>query len=220
VRGQPLFRSRLPHKDLSARGRKAEAIKRILGQRKFRAQAHRDEPGKAFCEEFLYDFSRLRISTWSSLTSKLTAMTILLLPYRSAVQTWPRRFFDCYHCEPRNAEIIEQCPKEERDDLYRSSCRHYRGTTKLKHYLVDINNSPKDGKEHVFLLRAFAGASQRPGAQQNYANGGYFWSSTSIAASGRLCRGPRSLRGLPAPSALQNHSGIISTRAALHLRSV
>ncbi len=94
-------------------------------------------------------------------------------PHRGRCTNLASEFFDSYHCEPKIAESIERLPKDQRDSQYKSSCRHYRGTANFKHYLVDINNNSKDGKEHVFYYERAQGPLNRPDAKLNYANGGY-----------------------------------------------
>src|SRR5436309_2816482 len=189
---------------------KAEGIQRVLGQRKFELERAGNTPGKPFCEEFLRDFSRLKNIVLIEPDVKADSYDdAVWLPYRSRCTNMASELFDSYHCEPRNAEIIEQFPKEERDDLYRSSCRHYRGATKFKHYLVDINNSPKDGKEHVFYYERSRGPLNGPAAQQHYANGGYSVIDFDRCEFKGFAEAHDPYEDSQPPRLLQNQSGII-----------
>lgn len=151
---------------------KAQAVQRILEKRKFEISATKQ--GREFCEGFLNDFRRLK--SIELIEPDVTADSYddpVWQPYRRRCTNMASELFDAYQCEARNFEIIQQMPKEEREDLYKSSCAHYRGITRFKHYLVDINNNPRDGREHVFYYERSRGPLNKPGAQQFYASGQY-----------------------------------------------
>lgn len=154
---------------------KAEAIKRIMAKREFEMRPVVSKQNKAFCEGFLEDFRLQKNVEFIEPDTKSDSYDDpVWQPFRSRCTNLASELFDSYQCEPKIAESIEKMPKEQRDSHYRSECRHYRGTANFKHYFVDINNNPKDGKEHVFYYERAQGPLNRPDAKLNFANGGYW----------------------------------------------
>jgi len=151
---------------------KAEGIKQIMARRKFEMRPVVKEENRAFCQAFLGDFQLQK-------NIEFIEPDIRTDSYDDPVwQLYRARcpnlgLFDSYACEPKIAESIERLPKEQREEHYKNSCRNYRGTANFKHYLVDINNNAKDGKEHVFYYERAQGPLNRPDSKLNYANGGY-----------------------------------------------
>jgi len=153
---------------------KAEGIKRILVKRKFQMTSTVRDQNKGFCQAFLQDFGLQRNIEFIEPDAKADSYDDpAWQPYRGRCTNLASELFDSYQCEPKIAQAIEQLPQDQRDSQYRSSCQHYRGTANFKHYLVDINNNPKDGKEHVFYYERAQGPLNMPNAQLIYGNGGY-----------------------------------------------
>jgi hypothetical protein len=153
---------------------KAEDIKRIMVKRKFEMRPVVSKQNMAFCEGFLEDFRLQKNVEFIEPDVKSDSYDDpVWQPYRGRCTNLASELFDSYQCEPKIAESIERLPKDQRDSHYKSSCRHYRGTANFKHYLVDINNNSKDGKEHVFYYERAQGPLNRPGVKLHYANGGF-----------------------------------------------
>jgi hypothetical protein len=152
---------------------KARPIRQIFESRKFEIEFVLREQDRPFCRAFLDDFALqsgvefvepdLRSDSYDDPAWQ---------PYRARCPNLG--LFDSYACEPRIAQSIERMPKEQRDAEYKSACRHYRGTANFKHYLVDLDNNPADGKEHVVYYERAEGPLNRPETKPNFANGGYW----------------------------------------------
>lgn len=154
---------------------KADGIKRIMAKRKFEMRPVVRKQNIAFCEGFVQDFQAQKNIEFIAPDTKADNYDDpVWQPYRRRCTNLASELFDSYHCEPKIAQSIEALPKEQRDSHYKSSCRHYRGTANFKHYFVDINNNPNDGKEYVFYYERAQGPLNRPDAKLNYANGGYW----------------------------------------------
>jgi len=192
---------------------KAEGIQRALGQRSFELQVMAPSSGREFFSAFLQDFQRLKNTELVEPDARSDRYDDPVWePFRRRCTNVASELFDSYHCEPRNAEFIEQLPKEQRDELYRSSCEHYRGTTKFKHYRVDINNNPGDGNEDVFYHERSRGPLNRPGAQQYYASGAYSVIDFERCELKGRAEAHDPFEDSQPPRRLQNYSGVIKYR--------
>jgi len=153
---------------------KIEGIKRVVTNRKFEMTVAVASRNRAFCQSFLHDFLQQKNIEFVEPDARGDRYDdAIWQPYKSRCTNLASEPFDVYQCEPRIAQAIDQLPKGQRDSEYRSSCQHYRGTANFKHYLVDINNNPKDGTENVFYFERVEGPLNVPGAQRIVGNGGY-----------------------------------------------
>jgi hypothetical protein len=151
---------------------KAEGIKRIMAERTFEMSRVVRKQDKAFCQSFLQDFGHQEhIEFIEPVARADTYDDPVWAPYRGRCPGVP--IFDDYECEPKIYDAIMAQPPEVRQREFKSVCRHYRGTAGFKLFRVDINNNPKDGKEHVFYYERAQGPLNRPDAKLNYRNGGY-----------------------------------------------
>jgi hypothetical protein len=150
---------------------KREHIKRVMAKRNFTAEPVVRTQEKRFCDMFLSDFrvqTNIEFVEPDATADRYDAP--VWQPYRSRCTS---AIFESYHCEPHVADEIRRMPNDQRPLHYKTMCQHYRGTANFKHYLVDINDNPKDGQEHIFYHEREEGPLNRPGAQRNFANGGY-----------------------------------------------
>lgn len=153
---------------------KAERIKQIMAKREF-FESTRLGGTPAFCRTFIRDFRQQTGIEFVEPDAKADRYDApVWQPYKTRCASLAAGVFDSYLCEPKIAETIERLPKDQRNAEYKRSCQHYRGTMNFKHFLVDINDNPKDGKEHVFYHEREEGPLNRSGAELNFGNGGYW----------------------------------------------
>jgi len=151
---------------------KADGIKRIMAKRTFEVSPVARKQDKPFCQAFVQDFRRQQNIEFIEPVAKADSYEDPVWePYRRRCPGVP--VFDDYQCEPKIYDAIMAQPGAERQREFEAACQHYRGTANFKLFLVDINNNPKDGKEHVFYYERAQGPLNQPDAKLNYANGGY-----------------------------------------------
>ncbi len=151
---------------------KAEAIKRIMAERKFQMTSVVGKQNKAFCEGFLQDFRLQKNIEFIEPVAKADSYDDpVWQPYKASCPQL--ELFDRYSCEPKIYDAIMAQPPTERQREFKTACQHFRGTANFKLFLVDINNNPKDGKEHVFYYERAEGPLNRPVSKQIYGNGAY-----------------------------------------------